>query len=272
MLNVAVGISAGIGAVASTIALAIILVAKFTEGAWLTIIVIPAALVLLRVVHSYYASFDRQLLSGGERWLDLREHAPPLVIIPVGRWDRISQKAVAYAFRLSPDIVALHCTDLDGPDAEQHETRIRGQWRSDVAQPAQDAGLPAPSPSSCRSSSRGAGGRPCCTPTASAGCGRRCCATAARTSPSSGCPGSWKPARRSGSSPSRNPQRRDAAGAARRTRIASRSRNTSLMEAACTRYSPCYVRKRHRPWCRAVHNPEGRRERHHSKDQRCPSA
>ena len=54
----------GVGALATGAALAIILAAKFVEGAWLTIIVIPATLVLLRVVHRYYANLDRQLLSG----------------------------------------------------------------------------------------------------------------------------------------------------------------------------------------------------------------
>ncbi len=37
----------GVGALSTTAALAIILVAKFTEGAWLTLLVIPLALGLL---------------------------------------------------------------------------------------------------------------------------------------------------------------------------------------------------------------------------------
>ena len=134
----------GLGAAATGAALAIILAAKFAEGAWLTIVVIPATLVLLRVVHRYYANLDRQLLSGRRQRLDLREHAAPLVVIPIGRWDRISQKAVAYALRLSPDVTALHCTDLDGPDAEQQENQIRTEWGRYVEQPARDAGLPVP--------------------------------------------------------------------------------------------------------------------------------
>lgn len=132
------------GALATGLALAIILAAKFAEGAWLTIVVIPATLVLLRVVHRYYANLDRQLLSEGQRRLDLREHAAPLAIIPIGRWDRISQRAVAYAVRLSPDITVLHCTDLEGPDAEEQEAKIKGEWNRDVEQPARDAGVPTP--------------------------------------------------------------------------------------------------------------------------------
>ena len=134
----------GFGALATGTALLIILVAKFTEGAWLTVVVIPATLLLLSLVHRYYAALDRQLLDGSEARLDLADHAPPLVVLPVGRWDRISRRAVAYAARLSPDITALHCTDLDGPDAERHESRIRGEWEHCVERPAREAGLPVP--------------------------------------------------------------------------------------------------------------------------------
>ena len=48
------------------------------------------------------------------------------------------------AARLSPDVVALHLTDLEGPDAAEHETRLRGEWSRFVQQPAMAAGLPAP--------------------------------------------------------------------------------------------------------------------------------
>jgi hypothetical protein len=122
----------------------IILLAKFTEGAWLIIIIVPLTLALLKFTRNYYVSLDRQLLSGARQRIDLREHAPPLAVIPVGRWDRISQKAVAYAMRLSPDVTVLHCTDLEGPEAEQDESRIRDEWRRHVAQPAIEAGLPPP--------------------------------------------------------------------------------------------------------------------------------
>ncbi len=135
----------GLGALATGVALLIILLAKFAEGAWLTIVVIPLTLLLLRLTRHYYATLDRQLLSGAHRRLNLRGgHAPPLVIIPIGRWDRISQTAMTYAMGLSPDVTALHCSDLEGPEAEEHETHLRGEWTRDVERPAIEAGLPAP--------------------------------------------------------------------------------------------------------------------------------
>lgn len=134
----------GSGALATMAALVIILIAKFEDGAWLTIVIIPATLVLLRIINRYYANLDRQLLQPVERRLDLSTQSPPLVVIPISRWDRVSQNALAYALRLSPDIVALHCTELSGPDAKEIVARIRTNWRRDVEDPAREAGIGAP--------------------------------------------------------------------------------------------------------------------------------
>ena len=134
----------GTGALATMAALIIILIAKFEDGAWLTIVVIPATLILLRIIHRYYANLDWQLLLPVERRLDLSTQSPPLIIIPISRWDRVSQNALAYALRLSPDIVALHCTELSGPDAEEIVARIRTDWHRDVEDPAREAGIGAP--------------------------------------------------------------------------------------------------------------------------------
>ncbi len=134
----------GGGAIATGAALAIILLAKFVEGAWLTVIVIPCTLGVLRAVHHYYDDLDRHVLQGSHRRIDARDHTPPAAIVPIARWDRLSRKAVEYALRLSPDVMALHITTLEGPDADHEEQRLRREWREFVQQPATDAGLQPP--------------------------------------------------------------------------------------------------------------------------------
>ncbi len=134
----------GVGAVATTAALGTILVAKFTEGAWLTVLVIPAALGGLHLVHRYYAGFDRQLLEGQDTPLNFHPPRMPYLLIPISRWDRVAQKAVGFAMSLSSDVTALHCTELEGPDAEEHEKNLRGEWEHCVENPARQAGLPPP--------------------------------------------------------------------------------------------------------------------------------
>ncbi len=134
----------GLGALTTGLALAIILVAKFSEGAWLTILVIPLTLLLLRLIHRYYRALERQVLVGSRRCMDLTDHAPPVVLIPLERWDRMAQRCLQVATRLSPDVVALHLTDLQGPDEAEHQTRLRSDWARFVGAPAAAAGLPQP--------------------------------------------------------------------------------------------------------------------------------
>ncbi len=133
----------GFGALATGIALAVILAAKFTEGAWLTVVVIPAALLLLQAVRRYYDGLAQRLACDHDR-LELTGYQPPHVLIPIAGWNRVSEKAVAFAMRLSPDVTALHCTELDGPDAEEHERGLRADWEAGVERPARAAGLPMP--------------------------------------------------------------------------------------------------------------------------------
>lgn len=133
----------GVGTCA-TRAVVIILATKFVEGAWLTIVVIPLTLLLLKAIRRYYRDLERQVLQGSQRCMDLRDHAPPAVIIPLERWDRMAQGAVHVAMRLSPDVLALHLTALEGPDTAERDTRLREEWARFVEQPAETVGLPAP--------------------------------------------------------------------------------------------------------------------------------
>jgi amino acid transporter len=134
----------GLGAIATGIALAIILAAKFLSGAWLTLIIIPLALVLLRSVKRYYDDLDRRVLRGSHRTIDLGDHTQPTVLVPIERWDLVARKAVEFALRLSPDVTALHVTDLEGPDAKDKQQRLREEWRNLVTRPATGAGLHRP--------------------------------------------------------------------------------------------------------------------------------
>jgi amino acid transporter len=134
----------GLGAIATGIALAIIIAAKFMSGAWLTLIVIPLAVVLLRSVRRYYDDLDRHILFGCHLTIDLQDQTQPTVLVPIERWDMVSRKAVEFALRLSPDVTALHITDLEGPDAEDKQHHLREEWRKFVAYPATSTGLQRP--------------------------------------------------------------------------------------------------------------------------------
>ena len=131
----------GTGAVATGLALAIILVAKFIEGAWLTVIVIPCTVLLLQRIRRYYDRVDTQLCADGERPLDLRHKGEPAVLIPIGGWNQATRKAVAFGLRLSDDVTALHVTTLEGSDEDDpHAHSLRREWERLVEMPAREAG------------------------------------------------------------------------------------------------------------------------------------
>lgn len=130
------------GAITTGIALVIIIVAKFAEGAWITVLVIPCVIMLLRAIKSYYERLETLLRDDGP--LDLRETKPPMILVTTEGWNRLTDKALAFALRLSPDVDAIHLSRLSGPEADEKEEALRRQWEEDVERPAKAAGLRPP--------------------------------------------------------------------------------------------------------------------------------
>ena len=60
--------------------LVVILVAKFTEGAWITVLAVPAILLVFRLVRRHYARAARRIRPGGP--IDLSDTRPPIVVVP----------------------------------------------------------------------------------------------------------------------------------------------------------------------------------------------
>jgi amino acid transporter len=129
------------GAAATGAALAIIVVAKFAAGAWITLLVIPAAILLLTRIKRYYVRLERRLETA--RPLDLRGIEPPVVLVLAEGWSRPTRRALTFALRLSRDVVAVHLTKLEGPDAPA-DPSLRRLWRRMVDRPAKSAGVAPP--------------------------------------------------------------------------------------------------------------------------------
>jgi amino acid transporter len=131
------GINA-VGATTTGLALVIIIVAK-TEGAWITLLAIPCAIALLKVIRHYYDELESQVREG--RPLELSGGTqPPIVLVSVERWSKLAAKAIGLALTLSPDVIGLHLTHLQGPDCEEDHRAMRMRWEKNVAEPARRAG------------------------------------------------------------------------------------------------------------------------------------
>jgi len=125
------------GALTTAVALIVIAIAKFAEGAWITVLVIPLVIWLLKAIHGYYLRLARELQDSSP--LDLRNLSPPVVVVTTERWDRLTDNALQFALTLSPDVVGLHLTQLFGPEAEEEDRTLRAAWASRVEHPARKA-------------------------------------------------------------------------------------------------------------------------------------
>jgi hypothetical protein len=132
----------GLGAVATGTALVIIILAKFVEGAWITILVIPLLFWLMQSIRHRFDTVRRQLRYGPMR--HLAHHNPPAVMLAMESWNAIAAKALHFAMSLSEDVLAVHLSALEGPDGDENEAELRRDWQRNVVVPARQAGVPAP--------------------------------------------------------------------------------------------------------------------------------
>jgi len=126
----------GLGAVPTGITTLVVLVAKFTSGAWVSALLIVLLISAMLWVRRHYDRVAKEVCSTSP--LDLSGTASPLVIVPIQDWGRISQRALQFALTLSSDIRALHVT------TEEEANTLRDEWGKYVEDPAKRAGRTPP--------------------------------------------------------------------------------------------------------------------------------
>jgi len=136
----------GLGAVCTALALGVILVAKFTAGAWITVIILPVLMLTFFGVRHQYDLVAKQI--GKPIPLNLSHNEPPVVVVPLGEWNIVSERALRFGMRLSPDVFGVYVKlpDVLGNDEEGDKlaAELRDCWTEQVDQPAHAAGLPIP--------------------------------------------------------------------------------------------------------------------------------
>lgn len=126
----------GLGALATGVTLLVVLVAKFTEGAWVTALLVAVLLIFMVRVRRHYDRVAHEVESSAA--LDVRGQSPPIVIVPIQEWGKIAQNALRFALTLSPDIHAVHVA------TEEDTSELQEKWSRVVDAPAKKGGINAP--------------------------------------------------------------------------------------------------------------------------------
>jgi amino acid transporter len=127
----------GLGGFVTGLTVLVVLVAKFVQGAWITVIFIPLLILFFRRVRRHYHRVS-VATSCADPVVPASEAARPLVVVPVEHWSRISKQALEFASRLSPEIIAIHVEPGD------HSELLHSEWERYVEQPFRAEGVDPP--------------------------------------------------------------------------------------------------------------------------------
>src|SRR3984893_14430887 len=127
----------GFGAFVTGITVVVVLVAKFVEGAWLTLLFIPLTIVAFHKVRMHYHGIAMATRTMAPVEPPSRE-LPPMVVIPIDRWSAITKQGLEFAARLSPMVTAIHV------EPGEHAALLQEDWERYVVKPYREAGAEPP--------------------------------------------------------------------------------------------------------------------------------
>jgi hypothetical protein len=126
----------GIGAIATGITTIVVLIAKFRAGAWVTALLVPSLIGIMLIVKRHYSRVKREMADMTP--LNLVNLQEPIVVIPMARWDRITEKAMRFGLLLSKEIKVVHV------HSDDEEGSLDEIWDEFVMAPIKREGLPEP--------------------------------------------------------------------------------------------------------------------------------
>jgi len=127
----------GLGGFVTGITVLVILVAKFVEGAWITILFIPMLILIFSAVRRHYHSVSL-ITRCTLPMIPACHSSKPIAVVPVDHYSQITRHGLELASRLTTDVIAVHVQ----PD--EHSEVLSKEWERFVVKPFEDAGDPPP--------------------------------------------------------------------------------------------------------------------------------
>jgi amino acid transporter len=127
----------GLGAFVTGVTTVVVLVAKFIEGAWITLLFIPLTVVFFAIVRRHYHFV--KLLTTCKIPVDAAGLSQqPIAVIAIDRWSNITRQGIEFAARLSSDVIALHV------EPNEHSELLHDDWAQYVERPFRAEGKEPP--------------------------------------------------------------------------------------------------------------------------------
>ncbi|SEB86164.1 APC family permease [Paenibacillus sp. GP183] len=111
----------GIGAIVTFAVVIIFSITKFTEGAWIVIIITPIMLWMITKVYNHYEDVANELRICLDDPLPEKES---VIIIPIAGIHRVVASTIAYAKTLTPNVIAFYVTYSD-----EDEQKMEEKWK-----------------------------------------------------------------------------------------------------------------------------------------------
>ncbi|HVS87734.1 MAG TPA: APC family permease [Candidatus Acidoferrum sp.] len=127
----------GFGGFVTGVTVIVVLVAKFIEGAWITLLFIPLLIVFFTAVRRHY-HYVRTATTCTAPVIPAIMNTPPIAVVPVDRWSRTCKQGIEFASQLSPEIIAVHV------EPGEHSELLHEDWERYVQEPFRAAGVEPP--------------------------------------------------------------------------------------------------------------------------------
>ena len=104
----------GLGALATGCTVLVVAVAKFAEGAWITVLMIPALLFLMYWVRRHYDKVGSEI--GGAPALEIEKAERLIAVLPMLQWSRVGERALRLALAMTKELRVLHVSGESNAD------------------------------------------------------------------------------------------------------------------------------------------------------------
>jgi amino acid transporter len=126
-----------VGAFATGLTLVVVAVSKFSEGAWLSVAVVPLLVFFFTRINKHYRSVAAQIETIAP--LEMPPPQPPIVVLAAGSWNKMTQHGLKFALRLSQDVYVVQVkTETDNTED------LSDNWELLIANPAHAANISQP--------------------------------------------------------------------------------------------------------------------------------